>query len=33
MQAQAANTPARPDHSAAFWREDFKDSLFQLSLF
>jgi hypothetical protein len=27
------NTPATPDHSAAFWREDFKDSLFELSLF
>jgi hypothetical protein len=27
------NTPATPDHSAAFWREDFKDGLFQLSLF
>jgi hypothetical protein len=27
------NNPATPDHSAAFWREDFKDSLFQLRLF
>jgi hypothetical protein len=27
------NTPATPDHSAAFWREDFKDSLFISILF
>jgi hypothetical protein len=33
MQAQAAEYLATPDHSAAFWREDFKDSLFQLNLF
>ena len=27
MQAQAAESPATPENSAAFWREEFKDSL------
>jgi hypothetical protein len=33
MQAQAAEYSGyAPDHSAAFWREHFKDSLFEFIL-
>jgi hypothetical protein len=33
MQAQAAEYSGAPDDSAAFWKEDFKNSLFEFSLF